>query len=184
MSTTGWSRSARSRSRSSSSASCGRSSRLRGVDVEVDGPRDATVGDRITLALRDHGPCLAARGAAARSAGRVAAHGRARQAASCVHIAARRGVFRLVRVEVRSGGPLGVFLRRRTLWVRLPVPVVGRTAARSRCRTSRRRSPIGVAAALASRPGVPGRRLGARGATVRARGRGAPGALADQRADR
>ena len=32
---------------------------------------------------------------------------------------ARRGVFRLVRIEVRTGGPLGVFLRRRTVWVRL-----------------------------------------------------------------
>ena len=49
---------------------------LRSIGVAVDGPRDATVGDRITLALVLTGR-VAPRGAVARSAGRVAAHGRA-----------------------------------------------------------------------------------------------------------
>ena len=67
---------------------------------------------------------------------------------------ARRGVFRVVRVEVRSGGPLGVFLRRRTLWVRLPAPVaVGPRPIPVKYEPSN--LPIGVAAALASRPAAP-----------------------------
>ena len=80
---------------------------LRGVDVDVVGPRDATVGDRITLAAADHRAGLAPRGAAARSARGVAAHGRSRRPVSSCTSPTRRGVFRLVRIEVRSGGPLG-----------------------------------------------------------------------------
>ena len=151
-STTGWSRSVRSRSRSSSSASCGRSSSLRGVDVDVVGPRDATVGDRITLALRITGRVSRLEVRLLDPPGewrRTVAPG----SGELVHIAARRGVFRVVRVEVRSGGPLGVFLRRRTLWVRLPVPVsVGPRPIPMVYEPST--LPIGMAAALASRPGA------------------------------
>jgi uncharacterized protein (DUF58 family) len=39
------------------------------------------------------------------------------------HVAARRGVFWYVRVQVRTSAPLGVFVRTRTLRVRLPAPV-------------------------------------------------------------
>jgi len=72
-----------------------------------------------------------------------------------VHVAARRGVFRVVRVEVRSGGPLGIFLRRRVLWVRLPVPVA--VGPRPLPMTYVPLTlPVGVAAALAARPAAPG----------------------------
>lgn len=126
---------------------------LRGVDVDVDGPRDATVGDRITLALRITGRVsrlevrlLDPPGEWRRTI--APANG------ELVHIAARRGVFRLVRVEVRSGGPLGIFLRRRTLWVRLPAPVsVGPRPLPMVYEPSI--LPIGMAAALASRPAAP-----------------------------
>ena len=126
---------------------------LRSVDVDVDGPRDATVGDRITLALHITGrvsrlevrlldPPGEWRRTIAPAQGEL------------VHVAARRGVFRLIRVEVRSGGPLGVFLRRRTLWVRLPAPVaVGPRPLPMAYEPST--LPVGMAAALAARPAAP-----------------------------
>lgn len=127
---------------------------LRNVEVEIDGPRDATVGDRITLALR--------------VAGRVSRlevrlldpPGEWRRTVApadgeLVHVAARRGVFRVVRVEVRSGGPLGIFLRRRVLWVKLPVPVA--VGPRPKAMVYEPSTlPVGVAAALAARPAAPG----------------------------
>ncbi len=39
------------------------------------------------------------------------------------HLATRRGVFQMVRVQVRTSVPLGVFVRTRTLRVTLPAPV-------------------------------------------------------------
>jgi uncharacterized protein (DUF58 family) len=64
-------------------------------------------------------------------------------------------VFRIVRVEVRTGGPLGIFLRRRTLWVRLAVPVtVGPRPAPVRYEPQA--LPVGVAASVAPRPPAPG----------------------------
>jgi uncharacterized protein (DUF58 family) len=126
---------------------------LRSVDVAVDGPRDATVGDRITLALVLTGRVSRLEVRLLDPPGewrRTVAPG----SGELVHIAARRGVFRLVRVEVRSGGPLGVFLRRRTLWVRLPAPVsVGPRPIPMTYSPST--LPIGMAAALAARPAAP-----------------------------
>ena len=129
-STTGWSRSVRSRSRCSSSASCWPIVALRSVDVDVGGPRDATVGDRITLALVITGRVAAPRGAVARSAGRVAAHGRARQRRARAH---RRPARRLPRRARR--GALGWAARH------LPAPphAVG-APARSGLRSDRARS--------------------------------------------
>ena len=126
---------------------------LRGVDVEVSGPHDATVGDRITLALQITGRVSRIEVRLLDPPGewrRTVAPG----AGELVHIAARRGVFRIVRVEVRSGGPLGIFLRRRTLWVRLPAAVsVGPRPFPMKYEPST--LPIGMAAALASRPAAP-----------------------------
>jgi uncharacterized protein (DUF58 family) len=127
---------------------------LRSVDVDVVGPRDATVGDRISLALEITGRVsrlevrlLDPPGEWRRTI--APAHG------DLLHIAARRGVFHVVRIEVRSGGPLGIFLRRRTIWVRLAVPVsVGPRPAPMRYEAHA--LPIGAATALASRPASPG----------------------------
>ena len=127
---------------------------MRDVDVDVVGPRDATVGDRISLALRLTGrvsrlevrlldPPGEWRRTVAPASGEL------------VHIAARRGVFRLVRIEVRTGGPLGIFLRRRTVWVRLAVPVsvAPRAAA---VQYEPHVLPLGLATAISARSGVPG----------------------------
>lgn len=123
---------------------------LRGIDIDVSGPRDATVGDRITLELTIRGRVSRLEVRLLDPPGewrRTVAPG----GGELVHIAARRGVFRVVRLEVRSGGPLGVFLRRRTLWVRLPGPVS--VGPRPEAVAYHPRAlPVGVAAALASRP--------------------------------
>jgi uncharacterized protein (DUF58 family) len=95
---------------------------LRRVAVSVTGPRDATVGDRISLPITLTGRVSRLEVRLLDPPGdwrRTVAPG----SGELVHIAARRGVFRVVRVEIRGGGPLGIFLRRRTLWARLPVPV-------------------------------------------------------------
>jgi len=127
---------------------------LRSIGVAVDGPRDATVGDRITLALVLAGRVSRLEVRLLDPPGewrRTVAPG----SGELVHIAARRGVFRVVRVEVRSGGPLGIFLRRRTLWVRLPAPVaVGPRPIAVRYEPST--LPIGMAATLAARLAAPG----------------------------
>lgn len=95
---------------------------MRTIDVDVVAPRDATVGDRISLALRITGRASRIEVRLLDPPGewrRTVAPG----SGELVHVAMRRGVFRMVRIEVRSGGPLGIFLRRRTLWVRLAAPV-------------------------------------------------------------
>ena len=123
---------------------------LRSVDVEVRAPRDATVGDRIALALQVNGRVSRLEVRLLDPPGewrRTVAPG----SGELVHVAARRGVFQIVRVEVRSGGPLGIFLRRRTLWIRLPAPVsVGPRPIPIAYAPST--LPVGTAAALASRP--------------------------------
>jgi len=123
---------------------------LRGLTIDVTGPRDATVGDRITLELVITGRVSRLEVRLLDPPGewrRTVAPG----GGELVHIAARRGVFRVVRLEVRSGGPLGVFLRRRTLWVRLPVPVTVGPRPQP-VAYEPRPLPVGAAAALASRP--------------------------------
>jgi uncharacterized protein (DUF58 family) len=127
---------------------------LRHVAIEVAGPRDATVGDHITLRLRILGRVSRLEVRLLDPPGewrRTVAPG----GGELVHVAARRGVFRVVRIEVRSGGPLGVFLRRRTLWVRLPVPVTVGPRPEP-VRYEPRALPVGVAAASAARPAAPG----------------------------
>ncbi len=123
---------------------------LRSIAIDVTGPRDATVGDRITLELKISGRVSRLEVRLLDPPGewrRTIAPG----GGELVHIAARRGVFRVVRLEVRSGGPLGVFLRRRTLWVRLPVPVTVGPRPEPVAYYPHA-LPVGAAAALASRP--------------------------------
>ena len=74
---------------------------LRGVAVEVVGPRDATVGDRITLGLRITGRVSRLELRLLDPPGewrRTVAPG----GGELVQIAGRRGVFRVVRLELRS----------------------------------------------------------------------------------
>src|SRR5436305_9949392 len=82
------------------------------IHVDATAPADATVGDVVPLQLRVRGrvarlelrvidPASEWRRCAAPGEGEL------------LHMASRRGVFRYVRVEVRSAAPLGVFQRRR-----------------------------------------------------------------------
>jgi uncharacterized protein (DUF58 family) len=94
-------------------------SRLR---VEAAAPLDATAGDTVALQLR-------IRGRVSRLEVRLLdPAGEWRRCTSpsegeLLHFASRRGVFRYVRVEVRSAAPLGVFQRRRVLTVALDRPI-------------------------------------------------------------
>jgi uncharacterized protein (DUF58 family) len=90
--------------------------------VEVDAPPDATVGETIELRVRVEGRVsrvelrvLDPPGAWLRTAS--PARG------TVAHVAARRGVFRIVRVQLRSSAPLGVFVRMRTIRVELPFEI-------------------------------------------------------------
>jgi uncharacterized protein (DUF58 family) len=91
------------------------------LEVEVVAPPDATVGDTVQLRVEVHGraPRLDIRildpsGSWWRTA--APAHG------TMPHVASRRGVFGLIRVQLRTSAPLGVFVRTRTLRVQLPSP--------------------------------------------------------------
>ena len=96
---------------------------LRKVEVNAEKTtRHATVGDRIALGLQITGRVSRLEVRLLNPPGewrRTLAPG----TGELIHIRDRRGVFRIVRVEIRSGGPLGIFLRRRTLWIRLPTAV-------------------------------------------------------------
>jgi uncharacterized protein (DUF58 family) len=92
------------------------------VDVDVTAPADATVGDTVQLRIAVRGRCprldvrvLDPSGTWRRTA--------APATGTLPHVAARRGVFAIVRVQLRTSAPLGVFLRTRTLRVPLPRPV-------------------------------------------------------------
>jgi uncharacterized protein (DUF58 family) len=92
------------------------------LGVEAFAPTDATVGDVVELHV-------AITGRAARVDVRpldpigtwwctaAPAEGR------IPHVAGRRGVFRSVRVQLRTSAPLGVFVRTRTVRVALPAPI-------------------------------------------------------------
>ncbi len=102
------------------------------VDVDVVAPADATVGDVVDLRV-----CV--RGRTPRLDVRVLDplgpwwRTTAPSEGTLPHVAARRGVFSVVRVQVRTSAPLGVFVRTRTLRASLPVPttVAPRAAAAS-----------------------------------------------------
>jgi uncharacterized protein (DUF58 family) len=93
------------------------------IGVDVVAPPDAMVGDTVELrvTLTGHAPRVEVRlldpvggfwCTAAPATGVIP------------HVAARRGVFHFVRVQLRTSAPLGVFVRTRTLRVELPAPVM------------------------------------------------------------
>jgi uncharacterized protein (DUF58 family) len=91
------------------------------LEVEVVAPPDASVGDTVPLRLKigGHAPRLDVRvldpaGVWLRTA--------APASGELLHVAARRGVFHYVRVQLRTSAPLGVFVRTRTLRVELGFP--------------------------------------------------------------
>src|SRR5258708_954727 len=92
------------------------------VRVSVVAPTDATVGDAVELRIRIDANtsrldvrALDPPGMWCRTA--APADGR------LPHTATRRGVFRTVRIQLRTSAPLGVFVRTRTLRVALPAPI-------------------------------------------------------------
>jgi uncharacterized protein (DUF58 family) len=92
------------------------------LDVSAVAPPDAIVGSDIGLRV-------AVRGRTARIDVRVldpaGTWWRTSPPTSGVlpHVAARRGVFSIVRIQLRTSAPLGVFVRTRTLRVELPAPI-------------------------------------------------------------
>ncbi len=99
------------------------------LDVEVISPTDATVGETVDLRV-------VVKGRAARIDVRVLDPSGSwwRTAAPTKgfvpHVAARRGVFGYVRVQLRTSAPIGVFVRTRTLRVQLPAPTTVAPRAR------------------------------------------------------
>jgi uncharacterized protein (DUF58 family) len=90
------------------------------IDVDVVAPPDALVGETLQLHVT-------VRGRASRVDIRVLDPGGewwctgAPASGSLPHVAARRGVFSVVRIQLRTSAPLGVFVRTRT--IRAPLPV-------------------------------------------------------------
>ena len=95
-------------------------SRLR---MSAFAPTDAIVGDAVEIGISIAGRaprldvrCLDPPGVWLRTASPASG--------TLPHTAARRGVFRSVRIQLRSSAPLGVFVRTRTVRVALPAPIV------------------------------------------------------------
>jgi uncharacterized protein (DUF58 family) len=92
------------------------------LDVDVVAPADATVGDTIDLRV-------SVRGRSSRFELRVLDPAgpwlRTSSPTEGVvpHTASRRGMFSVVRVQLRTSAPVGVFVRTRTLRVDLPAPI-------------------------------------------------------------
>ncbi len=92
------------------------------LEVEAIAPPDATVGDTVQLRVKLLGRVPRVDIRALDPAGEWQ---RTASPASGVllHVAARRGVFRVVRIQLRTSAPLGVFVRTRTLRVDLAFPI-------------------------------------------------------------
>jgi uncharacterized protein (DUF58 family) len=93
------------------------------LDVSAIAPTDATVGDSLELRITITGRASRVDVRALDPAGvwwRTATPTEGR----LPHSATRRGVFRSVRVQLRTSAPLGVFVRTRTVRVTLPAPIV------------------------------------------------------------
>ena len=93
------------------------------LSVSAVAPTDATVGDALELRIQIAGRAarldvraLDPSGTWWRTSAPTDGH--------LPHTAARRGEFRSVRVQLRTSAPLGVFVRTRTVRVRLPAPIV------------------------------------------------------------
>jgi len=92
------------------------------LTVSVVAPTDAVVGDPVELGIRISGRAARLDVRALDPPGnwwRTSAPADGR----LPHTAARRGVFRSVRIQLRTSAPLGVFVRTRTLRVMLPAPI-------------------------------------------------------------
>jgi uncharacterized protein (DUF58 family) len=93
------------------------------LSVSAVAPTDATVGDALELRIKIAGRAARLDVRALDPAGtwwRTSAPADGH----LPHTAARRGEFRSVRVQLRTSAPLGVFVRTRTVRVRLPAPIV------------------------------------------------------------
>ncbi len=93
------------------------------LGVSVTAPTDAVVGDEVVLRIEIEGRSARVDVRGLDPAGnwwRTAAPADGR----LPHTAARRGVFRTLRVQIRTSAPLGVFVRTRTLRVELPAPIL------------------------------------------------------------
>jgi uncharacterized protein (DUF58 family) len=91
------------------------------LTVEAVAPLDATVGSTVDIRVQLRGRSSRVE---LRILDPVGAWYRSSSPSHGVvpHVASRRGVFRYVRVQLRSSAPLGVFVRTRTLRVALPEP--------------------------------------------------------------
>jgi uncharacterized protein (DUF58 family) len=89
------------------------------IRIEAVTPREATVGDPVPLHLSIHGRAARLELRALDPVGSWYCTA-APSDGNCPHTAARRGVFRFVRVQLRTSWPLGVFVRTRTLRIALP----------------------------------------------------------------
>ena len=92
------------------------------LDVEVIAPPDATVGDTVQLRAKVLGRAPRVDIRALDPAG-VWQRTASPASGTLSHVAARRGVFRVVRIQLRTSAPLGVFVRTRTLRVELAFPI-------------------------------------------------------------
>lgn len=93
------------------------------LNVSVVAPTDAVVGDVLELRITITGRASRLDLRALDPSGswwRTAAPA----GGLLPHTAARRGVFRTVRVQIRTSAPLGVFVRTRTVRVSLPAPIL------------------------------------------------------------
>ncbi|HEY3832104.1 MAG TPA: DUF58 domain-containing protein [Acidimicrobiia bacterium] len=95
---------------------------LRNVDASLRAPGDATVGNRVPIGLEVHGR---ARDVSVRLLDPPTPWIRADRGSSgtVVQRPSHRGVYRRMRIEIKTSAPLGVFTRRRVLSVALPAPV-------------------------------------------------------------
>ncbi len=96
---------------------------LRRLRVAAVAPTDAVVGDAVELRIEIHGRSTRVDVRALDPPG-VWLRTSAPATGQLPHAAARRGVFRSVRVQLRTSAPLGVFVRTRTVRVALPAPIV------------------------------------------------------------
>ncbi len=95
---------------------------LAGVSVDAVAPADAIAGEIVPLQLSLHGRVSRLEVRVLDPAGEWR-RCRAPGEGQLLHTATRRGVFRYVRIEVRSAAPLGVFQRRRVLIGYLARPI-------------------------------------------------------------
>jgi uncharacterized protein (DUF58 family) len=95
---------------------------IAGIEVDASAPSDATAGEIVPITLRVRGRASRLELRVLDPAGewrRCGAPGEG----EILHLAARRGVFRYARVELRTAAPLGVFQRHRVVVAALRRPI-------------------------------------------------------------